>query len=157
MANKKKTSTEPTKSLVLGENISQYSSTLQLSLSSSMNDQKELLTFDEDAPISKIIKRLRNIVNCKEIDRSHLSDKKVDIANSLLDVLVFKCIQLTEKALFNAEATLQKNLICFRYLGRNFEIYPCYIDFHICFLKWRESGTPWEHAHDRHFHYLKLL
>ncbi|GBM90733.1 hypothetical protein AVEN_197240-1 [Araneus ventricosus] len=112
MANKKKTSTEPTKSLVLGENISQYSlrsSTLQLSFSSSMNDQKELLTFDEDAPISEIIKRLRNIVNCKEIDRSHLSDKKVDRANSLLDVLVFKCTQLTEKALFNAEATLQKN------------------------------------------------
>ncbi|GBM23154.1 hypothetical protein AVEN_147072-1 [Araneus ventricosus] len=79
MANKKKTSTEPTKSLVL------------------------------DAPISEIIKRLRNIVNCKEIDRSHLSDKKVDIANSLLDVLVFKCTQLTEKTLFNAEATLQKN------------------------------------------------
>ncbi|GBN07815.1 hypothetical protein AVEN_208377-1 [Araneus ventricosus] len=112
MANKKKTSAEPTKSLVLGENISQYSlrsSTLQLSSSSSMNDQKELLTFDEDAPISEIINRLRNIVNCKEIDCSHLSDKKVDIANSLLDVLVFKCTQLTEKALFNAEATLQKN------------------------------------------------
>ncbi|GBL73599.1 Tyrosine-protein phosphatase 69D [Araneus ventricosus] len=45
----------------------------------------------------------------KKNDRSHLSDKKVDIANSLLDVLVFKCTQLTEKALFNAEATLQKN------------------------------------------------
>ncbi|GBN61260.1 hypothetical protein AVEN_94210-1 [Araneus ventricosus] len=74
-----------------------------------MNDQKELVTFDEDAPISEIIKRLRNIVNCKEIDRSHLSDKKVDIANSLPDILVFKCTQVTEKALFNAEATLQKN------------------------------------------------
>ncbi|GBL72986.1 hypothetical protein AVEN_128160-1 [Araneus ventricosus] len=111
MANKKKTSTEPTKSLALGENISQYSlrsSTLQLSLSFSMNDQKELLSYDEDAPISEIIKLLRNIVNCKQNDRTHLSDKKVDIANNLLDVLVFKCTQLTEKALSNAEATLQK-------------------------------------------------
>ncbi|GBN99318.1 hypothetical protein AVEN_184966-1 [Araneus ventricosus] len=71
--------------------------------------KRNSLTFDEDAPISEIIKRLRNIVNCKKIDRSHLSDKKVDIANSLLDALVFKCTQLTEKALFNAEATLHKN------------------------------------------------
>ncbi|GBM64465.1 hypothetical protein AVEN_194227-1 [Araneus ventricosus] len=112
MANKKKTTTEPTKSLALGENNSQYSlrsSTLQLSLSSSMNDQNELLSYDEDAPISETIKRLRNIVNCKRNDRTHLSDKKVEMANSLFDVLVFKCIQLTQKALFNAEATLQKN------------------------------------------------
>ncbi|GBN41144.1 hypothetical protein AVEN_236632-1, partial [Araneus ventricosus] len=44
---------------------------------------------DEDVPISEIIKRLRNC--------------------SLLGVLVFKCTQLTKKALLNAEATLQQN------------------------------------------------
>ncbi|GBM62872.1 hypothetical protein AVEN_38402-1 [Araneus ventricosus] len=59
-----------------------------------------------DAPIGEIIKRLRNIVNGKRNDRPHLTDKKVD---SLLDVLIFKCTQLTEKALLNAEATLQQN------------------------------------------------
>ncbi|GBO14019.1 hypothetical protein AVEN_220692-1 [Araneus ventricosus] len=112
MANKTKTTTEPKKSLALGENNSQNSlrsGTLQFSLSSSMNDQSELLSYDENSPNSEIIKRLRNIVNCKQNDRTHLSDKKAGIANSLLDVLVFKCTQLTEKAFFNAEATLQKN------------------------------------------------
>ncbi|GBM71207.1 hypothetical protein AVEN_119930-1 [Araneus ventricosus] len=73
-----------------------------------MNDQNELLSYDEDAPISEIIKRLRNIVNCKQSDRRHLWDKKVEIDNNLLDVLVFKCTQLTEKALLTAKATLQQ-------------------------------------------------
>ncbi|GBM29696.1 hypothetical protein AVEN_156883-1 [Araneus ventricosus] len=71
--------------------------------------ENELLSYDEDAPISEILKRLRNIVNCKQNDRTHLSDKKVEIANSLLDVLVFKCTQWTEDAFLNAEATLQQN------------------------------------------------
>ncbi|GBM83924.1 hypothetical protein AVEN_49579-1 [Araneus ventricosus] len=79
MTNKRKTTTELTKSLKL------------------------------DVPISEIIKRLRNIVNGKQNYRPHLTDKKVEIANSLLDVLVFKCTQLTEKALLNAEATVQQN------------------------------------------------
>ncbi|GBN44077.1 hypothetical protein AVEN_22485-1 [Araneus ventricosus] len=68
-----------------------------------------LLSYDEDAPVSEIIKRLRNIVNGKQIDHPHLTDKKVEIGNSLLDVLVFKCTQMTEKFLLNAEATLQQN------------------------------------------------
>ncbi|GBM65423.1 hypothetical protein AVEN_71108-1 [Araneus ventricosus] len=74
-----------------------------------MNDRNRLLSYDEDAPISEIIKRLRNIVNSKQIDRPHLTDKKVEIANSLLDVLVFKCPQMTEKVLLNAVAILQQN------------------------------------------------
>ncbi|GBO10285.1 hypothetical protein AVEN_116463-1 [Araneus ventricosus] len=73
-----------------------------------MNDQNELLSYDEDAPISEITKRLRNIVNCKQNDRRYLWDKKVEIDISLLDVLAFKCTQLTEKALLNAEVTLQQ-------------------------------------------------
>ncbi|GBL92450.1 hypothetical protein AVEN_174730-1 [Araneus ventricosus] len=74
-----------------------------------MNDRNEILSYDEDAPIREIIKRLRNIVNSKQNYHSRLTYKKVEIASSLLDVFVFKCTQLTEKALINAEETFQQN------------------------------------------------
>ncbi|GBN60025.1 hypothetical protein AVEN_29676-1 [Araneus ventricosus] len=61
-----------------------------------------------DVDGSEIIKRFRNIVNCKQNDSPHVTGKKVEIANRLLDVLVFKCTQLTERALLYAEATLQQ-------------------------------------------------